>query len=69
MTWTGGMNSYWSTKCELEFLRKLGTYSTAVTVSRKKLLQRYLRAMDERKNWAGLDKHVIRAYVMLEIGG
>ena len=68
MTWAGGINSYWSTQCELDYLKKLGTHCLAVQTPRKKLLQRYLRAAETRKNWAGIDKNVILAYVKLEIG-
>lgn len=67
MTWTGGMNSYWSTQCELDFLKKMGMHSS-IHAPRKKLLRRYLQAAEKRKNWGGIDKHAILAYVKLEMG-
>ena len=50
------MNEPWNTEKELSFIQKLGQFSQKKTVSRKVLLQRYLKATKLRADWDGMDR-------------
>ncbi len=62
-------NVSWTTENELEFLKKLGGHSKEVAASpRPVLLRKYLKAMDLRVKWAGINAATIRTYILGELG-
>lgn len=60
----------WTTGNEKSFLDRIGTYETGRTVhayevtasDKARLLRGYLRGMDRRKNWAGINKAEVRRH-------
>ena len=48
------MNEPWGTEKELFFISRLGQFSPKQSVSRKVLLQRYLKATKLRADWDGM---------------
>ena len=62
-----GGYGHWSTMNEIQFLDGLGTYSSC-KASRMELLRGYLSAAFKRENWGRIDKDVIIARVMNEVG-
>ena len=53
----------WTTKCEVEYLNKIGTHNTDRNYPKLAILKRYKESMKLRKNWAGMSKEVIEAHV------
>lgn len=51
-----------STDLEIAFITQLGTHSN-IGESKKTLLEKYLRTIDLRVNWADMNKEKIRAAV------
>lgn len=56
---------YYTTNDELEFLEKVG--KSKGKVERLVLLKGYLKGIQHRRRWAGLNKDRIVAYVKAEI--
>lgn len=46
----------WTTLDETNFLRGLGTWGSATTLPRKKLLENYITSARKRNKWEGVDK-------------
>ena len=60
----------WTTKNEIDFIKKIGTGSFSTisrkvkSTSRRKLLKGYINGCKLRDNWEGIDKDQIIAYAM-----
>ena len=57
----------WNTEKEISFVQGLGTFGVVGGKDRLELLQKYWNSMDNRKNWAGIDKEQVRKVVEFEI--
>jgi hypothetical protein len=63
--WAG---PFWTTECELEFLKKIGTYrKDRPPSSRKELLVKYKESIPGRKDWGKIHKEIVVDYVNFEI--
>ena len=56
----------YSTKLEIDFLRRLGMYSHSVKTSRGVLLRHYIAAARLRKDWGDIDQYEVLQYAELE---
>lgn len=60
----------WTTENELYFISKLGTHfdpkvkRTTMRPTRKTLLSGYIKSLDSRSNWAGMDRNRIVAHAI-----
>ena len=60
------MDHYWSTQSELNFIKKIDKFINNGT-SRKRLLQGYLKGVEQRVNWGTIDKNVVISYAQKEL--
>lgn len=56
----------YTTAHELNFLRRLGRFSSSLK-PRRALLQNYKEAMSVRKNWGQIDPDAVRKFVTREL--
>lgn len=52
------------TASELSFLDGIGRWSETHKFSRLELLKRYLKSMNRRSKWDGIDKHQVERHVL-----
>ena len=60
----------WSTYYEVEFIKNLKPSTErlgSAHFTRLMLLENYLKAMDNRRNWTGIDARAVRSTVIQEI--
>lgn len=64
----------WTTKDELCYLEKIGTWAPVGAgrdrlppLSRKELLEQYLKIMEKRVRWGELSVSIISGYVSIEL--
>ena len=54
------LNKSHNTSFELSFIKKIGLHSTGrIMPNRREMLTRYIKSLELRANWYGLDKEAI----------
>lgn len=62
------MKAAWETEDELQFITDIGTiHNGCKQISRRTMLQRYLRSLDKRTNWKNLNRKQILTFVVKQI--
>ena len=60
-------NKFYTTQHEIKFIDNLGKHRPDYRGDPKELLEKYLAAMPQRWNWAGMDPAEIEAHVRMRL--
>ena len=52
----------WQTSDELKYLRHIGTWSDCITLSKKGMIENYIKTTFSRENWDEVDRDTVRSY-------
>ena len=54
----------WTTGDELAYLDKIGTWSDYITLSKKGMIENYIKTTFSRENWDEVDRDTVRSYAL-----
>ena len=54
----------WTTENEISYLGGIGTWCLSITLSRKQMLENYIKSTFVRREWGEVSKVVVRSYAL-----
>ena len=52
----------WTTGDEIKYLNGIGTWSDYITLSKKGMIENYIKTTFSRENWDEVDRDTVRSY-------
>ena len=54
----------WTTGDEIKYLKGIGTWADYITLSKKGMIENYIKSTFSRENWGEVDRDTVRSYAL-----